>query len=311
MRFTPHEYQQYAINFLAGNTVAAMFLDMGLGKTVITLTVLRYLLFTGTIRRVIVVAPLRVAQNVWPAEIDKWDHLQALRYSVVVGTEIERKAALRAPADIYIINRENVQWLIEKSGLPFDFDTVIIDELSSFKSHQAKRFKSLLKVRPNIKRIVGLTGTPATNGLMDLWAEFRVLDMGQRLGKYIGWYRENFFLPDKRNAQVIFTYKPLPGAEEKIYAKIADITISMKSAEHIRMPGLVSVDYPVRLTQLERAHYDEMRRELVLQLPDGEVRVPMPPCCPASSYRWPTARFMMIMARSTAYMTANWTHWRI
>lgn len=179
------------------------------------------------IRKVLVIAPFRVARDTWPVEIEKWDHLKGLIYSVAVGSEQERKAALVKRADIYIINRENVDWLVNRSRLPFDYDMVVIDELSSFKSHQAKRFKSLIKVRPLVKRIVGLTGTPSSNGLMDLWAEFRLLDMGQRLGRFIGGYREEYFVPDKRNQQMVFSYKPKPGAEESIYRLISDITISM------------------------------------------------------------------------------------
>lgn len=212
-----------------------------------------------------------MARDTWPAEIEKWEHLSALRFAVAVGTEAERKAALQKQADIHIINRENVPWLIENSGIPWQWDMVVVDELSSFKSHQAKRFRALMKVRPRVKRIVGLTGTPSSNGLMDLWAEFRLLDMGQRLGRFIGRYRTDYFVPDKRNGQVIFSYKPLPDAERRIYAKIADITISMKSADHLKMPELLSSEYPVRLSDDERRRYEELKRDLVLILQDGEV----------------------------------------
>jgi len=190
---------------------------------------------------------------------------------VAVGTEAERRAALMCDADIYIINRENVQWLIEESRLPFNYDTVVIDELSSFKNHQAKRFRALMKVRPKVKRMIGLTGTPSSNGLMDLWAQFRLLDMGKRLGRFIGQYRNSYFLPDKQNGQVVFTYKPIPGAEQRIYEKISDITISMKSTDHLQMPELVSSEYIVRLSETEREKYDELKHDLVLQLPDGEI----------------------------------------
>ena len=196
MIYEPHDYQKYAINFIKENPIAAVLLDMGLGKTSITLTAINDLLFDSfDVRKVLVIAPLRVARDTWIAEVDKWDHLRHLICSVAVGTEAERKAALEKKAHIYIINRENVSWLIEESGIPFDFDMVVIDELSSFKNGKAKRFKSLLKVRPLVKRIVGLTGTPAGNGLMDLWAEFRVLDMGKRLGRFISNYRLNYFTP--------------------------------------------------------------------------------------------------------------------
>lgn len=221
--------------------------------------------------RVLVIAPLRVARDTWPSELQKWDHLSLLTYAVAVGTETERKAALLQQTDICIINRENVQWLIEDSGVPFDFDTVVVDELSSFKSYQAKRFRALMKVRPKVKRIVGLTGTPSANGLMDLWAEFRLLDMGQRFGRFIGQYRTNYFMPDKRNGQIIYSYKPLPGAEAEIYHRISDITISMKSTDHLKMPELVSAEYEVHLSDEEQQRYDDLKEDLVLQLPGGDI----------------------------------------
>lgn len=272
MRYEPHDYQQYAISYIEAHPVAAVLLDMGLGKTSITLTALNDLLFDSfEIHRVLVVAPIRVASFSWPAEIEKWDHLEGLRYSVAVGTAAERLAALKRKADIYLINRENVQWLITESGIPFDFDMVVIDELSSFKNHQTKRFKALMKVRPKVKRIVGLTGTPSSNGLMDLWAEFRLLDMGERLGRFIGQYRTSYFRPDKQNGQVVFSYKPLPGAEKQIYGKISDITISMKSTDHLQMPELINSRYAVYLSEKEDSRYADLKKDLVLQLPDGEI----------------------------------------
>ena len=272
MRYKPHDYQQYAIDYIETHPIAAVLLAMGLGKTSITLTAIFNLLFDSfEVHRVLVIAPLRVARDTWTAEVDKWDHLQNLICSVAVGTETERKAALMRQADIYIINRENVQWLIEESGIPFTFDMIVIDELSSFKNHNTKRFKSLLKVRPKVSRIVGLTGTPASNGLMDLWAEFRILDMGQRLGRFITKYRTDYFMPDKRNGQIIYSYKPLPYAEDAIYRKISDITISMKSTDHLQMPELVSSEYVVRLSDSEQEDYENLKRELVLTIPDGEI----------------------------------------
>lgn len=274
MKYVPHDYQRYVTDYIKTHQVAAVLLDMGLGKTSITLTALLDLLFDSfEAHRVLVIAPLRVARDTWPSEIEKWDHLKMLTYAVAVGTEKERKAALLQPADICIINRENVQWLIEQSGIPFDFDTVIVDELSSFKNHQSKRFKSLMKVRPRIRRIVGLTGTPSANGLMDLWAEFKVLDMGQRLGRFIGMYRDTYFKPDKRNGQIIYSYKPLPGADEAIYRQISDITISMKAADHLKMPELVMNNVSVELSDEERDRYEELRQTLVLQLPETDITV--------------------------------------
>ena len=274
MIYEPHDYQKYAINFIKEKPIAAVLLDMGLGKTSITLTAINDLLFDSfDVRKVLVIAPLRVARDTWIAEVDKWDHLRHLICSVAVGTEAERKAALRKKAHIYIINRENVSWLIEESGISFDFDMVVIDELSSFKSYQAKRFRSLLKVRPGVKRIVGLTGTPSSNGLMDLWAEFRILDMGKRLSRFITHYRNTFFRPDKRNGQVVFSYKPLPGAEEQIYDAISDITISMKAVDHLDMPECVHNDAIVTLSEKERRAYDSMKKDLVISLKGEEIDV--------------------------------------
>ena len=270
MKFIPHDYQQYAIDFIESHKTAAVLLDMGLGKTVITLTALNNLLFDCfEISRVLVIAPLRVARNTWPQEIGKWEHLKHLRYSVAVGTEKERRDALRKQASLYIINRENVPWLVEKTD--FTYDAIVIDELSSFKNWSSKRFKALMKVRPLAKRIIGLTGTPSGNGLMDLFAEFKVLDMGQRLGRFITKYRQDYFTPDKRNGQVVFSYEPLPGAEERIYEKIADITISMKATDHLKMPELIESEYSVTMSDSERKMYAEMCEQLVLQLKGDEV----------------------------------------
>lgn len=223
------------------------------------------------VHKILVIAPLRVASVTWSAEIEKWEHLYLLKYSVAVGTEAERLAALKAQADIYIINRENVQWLIEKSGVPFNFDMVVVDELSSFKNYQSKRFKALMKARPKVKRMVGLTGTPSSNGLMDLFAEFKLLDMGARLGRFIGQYRTAYFSPDKRNGQIVYSYKPLPNAEQQIYDKISDITISMKSTDHLKMPELISTQLEVELSESEKKKYEELKKDLVLALPDGEI----------------------------------------
>lgn len=272
MKYSPYEYQSFATDFILKQPVAAVFLDMGLGKSVITLTAIFDLcLDSFLVRKVLVIAPLRVARDTWPDELRKWDHLHGLTYSVALGTEAERKAALMQRASVFIINRENVQWLVEESGLPFDYDMVVIDELSSFKSYQAKRFRSLLKVRPTVSRIVGLTGTPSSNGLMDLWAEFRVLDMGKRLGRFITRFRTTYFTPDKRNGQVVFSYKPLPGAEDAIYRQIADVTISMKAADHLQMPECVINEVKVKLSEKEREVYDRFKRDLVVSLKGEEI----------------------------------------
>ena len=188
---------------------------------------------------------------------------------MVVGTAEERLADLKADADIYIINRENVDWLV--SNTAFDYDMIVIDELSSFKNHQSKRFKALMKVRPKVKRIVGLTGTPASNGLMDLFAEFRLLDMGERLGRFIGQYRNEYFKPDKQNGYIVYSYKPLPDAEERIYEKISDITVSMKAIDHLKMPELVSNKYIVKMSDAEKEKYKELKDELILEVQDTEI----------------------------------------
>lgn len=270
MKWNPHEYQKYAIEYIKTHPVAAIFLGCGLGKTSIALTAIDDMLHDSfKVRKVLVVAPIRVAKVSWPDEIEKWDHLSDLRYSVAVGTKEERIAALMADADIYIINRENLVWLIECSGLSFDYDMCVLDELSSFKNWQSKRFKAFMKVRPRLKRVVGLTGTPSSNGLMDLFAEFRCLDMGERLGRFIGQYRTSYFKPDKYNGNIVYSYALLPGAEEEIYRKISDITISMKSTDHLQMPELVNSEFTVMLDEDEKKKYDAMKKDLILPLTDG------------------------------------------
>ena len=272
MEFKAHDYQQYAIQHILDNKISALLLDMGLGKTVITLTALQELIHDRfEVNKVLIIAPLRVARDTWPTEIKKWEHLKSLTYSVCLGSEKERLQALRQSTNLTIINRENVDWLISKSGYYFDFDMVVIDELSSFKSYSAKRFKSLLKVRPLIKRIVGLTGTPSSNGLMDLWAQFRLLDNGERLGRYITHYRKEFFDPDKRNQHMVFTYKLKDWAEEIIYERISDITISMKSADYLKMPECIYNEVSVSLSDKERIHYDKLKAEMVLALDEKEI----------------------------------------
>nr|WP_242491880.1 DEAD/DEAH box helicase [Miniphocaeibacter massiliensis] len=223
------------------------------------------------VRKILIIAPLRVARDTWPDEIEKWNHLDILKYSVAIGSKEERIKALKEESDIYLINRENIDWLINKSNLPFDYDMLVIDELSSFKSNQSKRFRSLIKVRPKVKRIVGLTGTPSSNGLMDLWAEFRLLDMGKRLGRFITQYREIYFKPDKRNGNIIYSYKPREFAEESIYKKISDITVSMKAEDYLKMPKLIINEVVVELDEKERNIYETLKKELVVELKDKEI----------------------------------------
>lgn len=272
MKFEPHNYQRYAIDFILRNPVAAVLLDMGLGKTVITLTAIKQLLFDSfEVHKVLVIGPLRVARDTWPNEIQKWDHLKDLRVSVAVGDARKRRIALMRKADVYVINREMVKWLVEESNLPFDYDMVVIDELSSFKNPQSQRFKALMKVRYGVKRIVGLTGTPASNGLMDLFAEYKLLDMGKRLGRYITRYRLSYFQPDKTNGAIVYSYKPLPFAEEEIYKKIGDITISMKSGDFLQMPEKLMTEYEVEMNEKEKAEYSRLKDNLALSVGDQEI----------------------------------------
>ena len=272
MEFKPHDYQKYATEFIESHPIAAVILQMGLGKTVCTLTAIEHLMYdTFEVSKVLIVAPLRVAKVTWSDEIDKWDHLSHLTYSVAVGSEKERLSALKKKADLYMINRENLQWLIEKSGLPFDYDMVVLDELSSFKSWQSKRFRAFMKVRPKVQRVVGLTGTPSSNGLMDLFAEFKCLDMGERLGRFITQYRNAFFIPDRMNGQVVYSYKLRPFAEEEIYRRIGDITISMKALDHLKMPELLENRYPVYMDDGEKQQYESMKKDLILPYLENEA----------------------------------------
>ena len=272
MRYEPHDYQQHATRFITDNTEAAILLGMGLGKSVITLTALWELLLDSfLVRRVLVVAPLRVARDTWPGELVKWDHLNGLAMTVAVGTKPERLDALAKNAMVTVINRENIPWLVQHLGGAWPFDMVVIDELSSFKNPQSKRFKALASTRANVTRIVGLTGTPAANGLMDLWAQFRLLDCGERLGRYITGYRNRWFIPDKRNGQQVFTYKPREGAEAEIYAAIADMTISMKTTDHLKLPDLTVTTTQVALSEKERGVYEQLRDDLVIALGDDII----------------------------------------
>ncbi len=265
MIYNPHDYQKHATEFILTHPIAAVILEMGLGKTVCTLDAINQLMYDSfEISKVLVIAPLRVAKVTWADEIKKWDNFSHLRYSIAVGSEKERLEALKADADIYIINRENIQWLVEKSKIPFEFDMVVIDELSSFKNWNSKRFKSFMQVRPRVKRVVGLTGTPSPNGMMDLFAQFKCLDMGARLGRFITQYRNAYFVPDRMNGQIVYSYALRPEAEEQIYDKIVDITISMKAMDYLQMPELVETRYPVYMDEKEDAQYEQLKTDMIL-----------------------------------------------
>jgi len=267
--FNPYPYQQYCIDRIIADPYLGLFLDMGLGKTVITLTALHDLkYFRWSINKALVIAPKKVAEKTWSNEAEKWDHLKRLRVSVALGSAQERIAALESPADVYVINRENTQWLVQYYGHKWPFDVVVLDESSSFKNHQAKRFRALKAIRPRIARLIELTGTPSPHGLMDLWAQVFLLDQGKRLGRTISTYRELYFVPDKRSRTTIFSYAPREGAAEAIYKQISDICISMKSEDYLQLPDLIYEDIPVMLDMKAQHAYDRMEREALLEVDD-------------------------------------------
>ena len=272
MIFTPHAYQTYCINRLITDPALGLFQDMGLGKTVEVLTAvndLRYNRFQIT--KTLVIAPKKVAEATWSKEAAKWDHLKHLRISLILGSQQKRVRAVNTPADVYIINRENVCWLVEYFRNAWPYDMVVIDESSSFKSHQAKRFKALTWVRPHIQRIVELTGTPAPNGLIDLWAQLYLLDEGERLGKRIGQFRERYFDPDQRNAQQVFSYRPKPGADNVIQQLIGDICVSMKAEDYLQLPDITVDDIPVVLDPPAQKQYEKLETEMLLQIDESTI----------------------------------------
>ncbi|HFI0027069.1 TPA: SNF2-related protein [Streptococcus suis] len=270
MKLTLHNYQVVAKDFIIGHPYAAVILDMGMGKTATTLSAVNELMFDRfEVTKVLVIAPLRVANTVWSDEIEQWTELRHLRYSKIVGTPKQRKVALQKDADIYIVNRENLPWLVEQCSPYFKWDMVVIDELSSFKSWQSKRFKAFMAMRPYMKRIVGLTGTPSSNGLMDLFAEFKVIDGGERLGRFIGEFRSRYFEEGRRNGNIVYEYIPMDYAECQIQDKISDITISMKALDYLDMPELISTKKLVRMSEKEKEKYSQFKKEHVLSELDG------------------------------------------
>ncbi|MEI4300846.1 DEAD/DEAH box helicase [Streptococcus suis] len=270
MKLTLHNYQVVAKDFIIAHPYAAVILDMGMGKTATTLSAVNELMFDRfEVTKVLVIAPLRVANTVWSDEIEQWTELRHLRYSKIVGTPKQRKVALQKDADIYIVNRENLPWLVEQCSPYFKWDMVVIDELSSFKSWQSKRFKAFMAMRPYMKRIVGLTGTPSSNGLMDLFAEFKVIDGGERLGRFIGEFRSRYFEEGRRNGNIVYEYIPMDYAECQIQDKISDITISMKALDYLDMPELISTKKLVRMSEKEQEKYSQFKKEYVLSELDG------------------------------------------
>lgn len=272
MKFKPYAYQLHCIERLITDTALGLFLEMGLGKTAIVLTAVNDLKYNRfQVVKVLVIAPKKVAEATWSNEAAQWDHLRHLRVVTVLGSAAKRIRALNTPGDVYVINRENVQWLVEYYRNAWPFDMVVVDELSSFKNHQAKRFKALTWVRPHIKRIAGLTGTPTPNGLIDLWAQVYLLDQGERLGKRIGQFRERYFNPDQRNAQQVFSYAPKPGADGVIQRLIGDICISMRAEDYLELPDCITVDVPVMLDTKAQTAYQRLEREMLLEVDESTI----------------------------------------
>ncbi|MHB2252895.1 SNF2-related protein [Corynebacterium aurimucosum] len=272
MKFVPHDYQRYTIQFIIDHPECAILLGLGMGKTISTLTAINDLIRNRfETQRVLVIAPIRVARDTWPAELNKWDHLAGLTVSPIIGTAKQREAATNRQADIYTIGRENIPWLVKHHGNRWPYDMVIIDELSSFKNPQAKRFKALKKARPKINRIVGLTGTPAPNSLLDIWAPFRLIDNGQRLGKYITHYRDQYFTPGRRNGTIVYNWNLRPGADQAIYDNIGDITVSMRTTDYLQLPEATHQHITVQLPAKARKHIDTLKRDLVLDLDDDTI----------------------------------------
>lgn len=273
MKFVPYPYQEAAIRWVLDRPASGLFLGMGMGKTVVTLTAINELLFDRLeAARVLVIAPLRVARDTWAREAAKWDHLRRLRVSVVLGDARERLAALERPAEVYVINRENVPWLCE-TLFDWPFDMVVIDELSSFKSVQAKRFKALRKVRGRIRRIVGLTGTPAPNGLIDLWPQIYLLDRGERLGKTVGAYRARYFTPDRANGHIVYSYRLLPGADEAIQARIADVCMSLRKEDYLSLPGQLYETVEITPPPALLKQYRQFERDRIMEAMDGDGEI--------------------------------------
>jgi SNF2 family DNA or RNA helicase len=269
MKYSPHNYQTYATKFILDHPACGIFLGLGMGKTVITLTAID---LCKDVKKVLVIAPLRVAEDTWSKEAEKWDHLSHIQVAKVLGSEKKRLAALESRADIYVINRENVPWLVELYGIKkWPFDMVVIDELSSFKSASAQRFKQLRKVRPLVKRIVGLTGTPAPNGLLGLWSQIYLLDRGQRLEKTLTGYRSRYFEPDKMGLGMVYSWKLRFCSEEAIYKKISDICVSMDSADYLTLPERIDNFVRVEMNSRETGFYKQMEKDMLLPFKDGDI----------------------------------------
>lgn len=272
MNFVPHQYQQYCMNRIVQDPAVGLFLDMGLGKTIITLSAINELKYGRfQVKKVLIIAPKKVAEATWQREAAKWDNVSHLRISTVLGSTAKRIRALHTPADVYIINRENVVWLVDYYKNDWPFDMVVADEMSSFKNHRAKRFKALAAIRSHITRLVGLTGTPSPNGLSDLWSQVYLLDQGERLDKYFTHFRERYFEPGRRCREVVYSYDPKEGAEKAIMDAISDICVSMKSEDYLELPEIVYHDIPVALSTKAQRDYNELEKKMVLDLGDNHI----------------------------------------
>lgn len=271
MRFKPWNYQEYAINHVMDHNAAGLFLDMGMGKTVSSLTAIDNLLFLGDTNKVLVIAPKRVAEDTWSTEVEKWDHLKDLRISIILGTPKQRDEAVKKDADIYVTSRDNVKWLVDNYFKTWKWDTCIIDELSSFKSSKSQRFRALRKVRPYFKRIIGLTGTPAPNSLIDLWPQLYLLDGGQRLGRTITGYKEQYFKPGDRNGHIVYNWNLKEGAEEAIHNKISDICISMMAKDYLDLPERIDNKIYVNLPKKAMDQYKELEKDLIIELDNEDI----------------------------------------
>jgi SNF2 family DNA or RNA helicase len=271
MKFNPHSYQQYAINHIIDHRASGLFLDMGLGKTISTLMAIEDLFILGDINKVLVVAPKKVAEDTWSTEINKWDEISHLRISKILGSKVQRERAVEVDADVYVINRDNVKWLVDNYFNAWQWDMLVIDELSSFKSSKSQRFRSLKKAMPYFKKVVGLTGTPAPNSLIDLWPQLYLLDKGNRLGRTISSYREQYFRSGRSNGYVVYDYILKDGAEKAIHEKIADICISMKAEDYLNLPERIDNKIYVNLPKKVREEYKRLEKDLVIQVENKDI----------------------------------------
>ena len=273
MKYQPHEYQKRATQFIIDNRYCALFLDMGLGKTVSTLTAIDILKNDYLeIDKVLVIAPKSVALNTWSGETAKWDHLKKLRISVAMGTAAQRTKAIERDADIYVTNRDNVKWIVDYfKKEPWPFDTVVLDESSSFKNPSSQRFKALRKIRPQLRRVIELTGTPSPNGLMDLWPQIWLLDMGERLGRTLGSYRSEFFTAGRRNGAVVYDWIARPGARQRISKRLADISMSMQASDYLDMPDVIDGGLTLALPPDEMRDYQAFQKEQLMQLDNTDI----------------------------------------